>query len=359
MFGLVKTKGWYVAAQLLGWAVYCLFTVVWNSYGPRDEGFDPVHLKRVVNVYLIGLFVSHLLRNFIVRHDWLQMGIGQVLPRLIFGSLVMGVLAVCLQILVHDIFFDELPNILSHGREVILSISLNWSVLLLLWSLFYFAYHYFSLSRVQEIRNLRLVTSMREIELSNLRNQLNPHFMFNAMNSIRALVDEDPKRAKKAITELSSILRNSLLAGRKRIITLEEELEVVEAYLDLEMIRYDERLCVHKQIDPAAMKCMIPPMMLQTLVENAVKHGISRLTQGGDLNIMANVVANELHIKIQNAGTYAPGNGSVTGIGLRNTRKRLNLLFGGAAELKIYNTDEVVVTRIRIPILTEHESINS
>ena len=125
------------------------------------------------------------------------------------------------------------------------------------------------------------------------------------------------------------------------------------------MIRFDERLRVHKQIDSAAMKCMIPPMMLQTLVENAVKHGISRLTQGGDLYIKANVAASELHIKIQNAGTYAPGNGSVTGIGLRNTRKRLNLLFGGAAELKIYNTDEVVVTRIRIPILTEHESINS
>ena len=359
MYSMVKAKGWYITVQLLGWAVYCLLTVVWNSYGPRDDGFDPALLKGIINIYVIGLLVSHLFRNFIVRHDWLQMGIGQVFPRLLFGSLVMGVLAVCMQILVHDIFFDDLESILSHTREEILGISLNWSVLLLLWSLFYFAHHYFALSRVQEIRNLRLVTSMREIELSNLRNQLNPHFMFNAMNSIRALVDEDPKRAKKAITELSSILRNSLLAGRKRIITLEEELQVVDAYLGLETIRFEERLRVHQQIDPDALKCMIPPMMLQTLVENAVKHGISKLTQGGDLHIMANIINEKLLINIKNTGNYDPGNGSVTGIGLRNTRKRLNLLFGGEAELKINNMNDVVVTRIRIPILTEHESINS
>lgn len=351
-----KVKPWYLGVQLLGWAVYCVLTVLWTSYGPQGIGFDPAILKGVINIYLIGILVSHLFRNYIIRNDWLEMGINQVFPRLFMGSAVLGVLAMCLQILIHDIFFDDLRAIISHDRNEILGFTFNWSVLLLLWALFYFAYHYFSLSRQQEIRNLRLITSMREIELSNLRNQLNPHFMFNAMNSIRALVDENPERAKLAITELSALLRNSLISGRKRTVPLAEELELVNAYLDLESIRYEERLKVHREVSPAAMECMIPPMMLQTLVENAVKHGISRLTSGGELKLLAHVADDKLYVDIKNSGHYEPGLAESTGIGLRNTRKRLKLLFGKEAELKIMNNGNAVLTRVRLPIVREDES---
>ena len=347
----LKAKGWYWTAQLIGWSVFSVLTVVWSVYGPDGASFNPAIIKGVVNILFIGVFVSHLFRNYIVRNDWLEMGITQVFPRLLFGSAIMGILAICLQILIHDILFNDLRAILSHNINDLLSFTLNWCVLLLLWALFYFAYHYFSLSRQQEIRNLRLVTSMREIELSNLRNQLNPHFMFNAMNSIRALVDENPERAKVAITELSSLLRNSLLSGRKRIVPLSEELEIVNAYLELESIRYEERLDVKQQISPDASSCMIPPMMLQTLVENAVKHGISKLTDGGQLVINADVLGNQLFIDIKNSGKYEPGAGGSTGIGLRNTRKRLNLLFGKDAELIIRNNGSSVITRVRLPKL--------
>jgi LytS/YehU family sensor histidine kinase len=333
--------------------------VLWTSYGPDNEGFDPALLKGIINIYLIGLGVSHLFRSLIIERDWLQMSIGGILPRLVIGSLVMGVFAMCVQILVHDLFFSDLQRILNHSRGEIMSFTLNWMVLLLLWSLFYFAYHYFVQNQRQEIRNLKLITSMREIELSNLRSQLNPHFMFNAMNSIRALVDEDPERAKTAITELSSIMRNSLLSGRKKLITLEEELALVDAYLDLETIRFEERLSVHKQVADEALPCMIPPMMLQTLVENAVKHGISKLTSGGELHITAESSNGHLHLNIKNSGTFEPGSGNSTGIGLRNTRKRLNLLFGKQADLQISNSNGYVLTRIRIPIQAENESVNN
>ena len=358
MLKWVRSRGLYAVAQLLGWGAYCLFTVLWTSYGPANEGFDPALLKGIINIYLIGLGVSHLFRSLIVKRDWLQMSIGGILPRLVLGSLVMGVFAMCVQILVHDLFFSDLQRILNHSRGEIMSFTLNWMVLLLLWSLFYFAYHYFVQNQRQEIRNLKLITSMREIELSNLRSQLNPHFMFNAMNSIRALIDEDPDRAKIAITELSSIMRNSLLSGRKKLVTLKEELEVVDAYLDLETIRFEERLLVHKNVDPATLPCMIPPMMLQTLVENAVKHGISKLTSGGELFINTRSVGNNLLVDIKNSGQYKPGTAKSTGIGLRNTRKRLNLLFGKKAELSISNTDGYVSTHVRIPIQSEYESID-
>lgn len=359
MLKWVRSRGLYTLAQLLGWGAYCLFTVLWTSFGPANEPFDPALLKGIVNIYLIGLGVSHLFRSLIIKRDWLQMSIGGILPRLIIGSLVMGVLAMCVQILVHDIFFADLQRIMSHSRAEIMSFTLNWMVLLLLWSLFYFAYHYFVQNQRQEIRNLTLINSMREIELSNLRSQLNPHFMFNAMNSIRALVDEDPERAKKAITELSSIMRHSLHSGRKRLITLEEELELVDAYLDLETIRFEERLNVFKEVDQAALTCMIPPMMLQTLVENAVKHGISKLTTGGELHLMAKQLDGCLQINLKNSGTYSPDDTRVTGIGLRNTRKRLNLLFGKEAELNISNSNGYVLTRIRIPLHTQDESIDN
>ena len=191
----------------------------------------------------------------------------------------------------------------------------------------------------------------KEIELNNLRSQLNPHFIFNALNSIRALVDEDPKKSKNAITQLSNILRNSLMVDRKRLIPFKEELETVKDYLGLESVRYEERLKTRFDLDPKAEDYLIPPLMIQTLVENAIKHGISTLRQGGEVAIKSFINNESLVIQIRNAGQYENGKNKVReGYGLVNTRKRLELIYGNQSRFEIKNEDKnTVLTEIVIP----------
>ena len=135
---------------------------------------------------------------------------------------------------------------------------------------------------------------MIEIELNNLKSQLNPHFIFNALNSIRALVDENPSKSKQAINQLSNILRNSLASDKKGLTKFEDELKIVKDYLGLESIRFEERLKTEFEIHPDSQKFLVPPLMIQTLVENGIKHGISKLTPGGVIQLKTFVDNNHL-----------------------------------------------------------------
>jgi len=162
--------------------------------------------------------------------------------------------------------------------------------------------------------------------------------MFNSMNSIRALVDEDPKRAKIAITQLSNILRNTLMMHKNKFITLEEELVLVKDYLELEHIRYEERLSFTINVDPNTVFLQIPPMMIQTLVENGIKHGISKYPEGGEIKISAAKTDDVFIIKIINTGQLNH-NTAETGFGVANTTNRLELLFGKKAEFSLRNLD--------------------
>jgi len=198
---------------------------------------------------------------------------------------------------------------------------------------------------------LKYEAAAKEIELKNLRSQLNPHFIFNALNSIRALVDEDPIKSKKAITQLSNILRNSLTVDRQRMVSFSEELATVKDYLQLEGIRYEERLQTSLEIDPNSEEFLIPPLMIQTLVENGIKHGISTLRGGGMISIHTKVDHNKLLISIRNGGQITANSSiSHTGYGLSNTRKRLELIFGEEASFSIANEDnKTVLTQIVLP----------
>lgn len=215
------------------------------------------------------------------------------------------------------------------------------------WALFYFIYHYFerynSALKYEALKN--------EIELNNLKSQLNPHFIFNALNSIRALVDENPVKSKDAITQLSSILRSSLVINRNKLTRFSDELNTVKDYLDLETIRFEERLSTKFDIDPNSRKFTVPPLMIQTLVENGIKHGISKLKSGGEISVSTQVKDSILHIKIRNNGQlpHQKLNGT-KGFGVENTKQRLKLLYGNQATFKIHNEDEnTVLTEISIP----------
>ena len=194
--------------------------------------------------------------------------------------------------------------------------------------------------------------SLKEAELNKLKSQLNPHFMFNAMNSIRALVDENPQKAKQAVTQLSNILRQTLTLEKNKLISFDDELTLVKDYLALEKIRFEERLHYSLDIDEASSRYKLPPMLLQTLVENAIKHGISKLTKGGMVSITTKYQSetNKLKIEIANSGIYKPDENPQSGYGIQNTKDRLTYVFADGASFFIVNENDVVKTEIVIPL---------
>jgi LytS/YehU family sensor histidine kinase len=218
------------------------------------------------------------------------------------------------------------------------------------WSLIYFGFHYLENYKKTEIQNLRWEATSKDIELNKLKSQLNPHFMFNSMNSIRALIDEDPAKAKEAVTQLSNILRNTLLMNKSREIELEEELRIVKDYLALEKIRYEERLSYEFNIDESALRKLVPPLILQAQVENAIKHGLSKLPKGGVIKINVRLQSNELIMEVINTGQLNEA-ASETGFGFMNSQQRLELLYGKDAAIHIgANNENEVIVKINIPL---------
>lgn len=336
----------YWTSQVLAWGFFALAIVIWSWANSQLTARSLVYW---IMWALVGLLTSHALRAVIRRGRWLDLNIGWVVPRLVLASTLLGGISMLFLGAVHDLFLREYRPVFS-GRAVdLLEPGITWAVLLFGWAVAYFAYHYFLRGRREEIRNLRLEAANRDNQLANLRSQLNPHFMFNALNGIRALVDENPEQAKRAITQLSAILRNAMTSVRRRTVPLGEEIDIVKAYLALEAMRFEERLQVSFDVDPELGRSAVPPMLLQTLVENAVKHGIGRLPRGGEVRISAHRGPNGIVLMVANSGTYSPGVINGTGIGLQNTRQRLELLYGAQATLRIEERHGMVVTEVELP----------
>jgi LytS/YehU family sensor histidine kinase len=214
----------------------------------------------------------------------------------------------------------------------------------------YHLFQYWERSLEAEKARYQLQAIIKENQYQNLKTQLNPHFLFNSLNSIRTLVDVNPDLSKEAITKLSSLLRSSLQMSREKTVTLKQELQTVEDYLAIERIRFDDRLKTTLHIKPDTLSAKLPPMMLQTLVENAVKHGISKSKSGGQIDISAMLTKFHLHLEIINTGQYNP-NTNEQGVGLENTRERLSILYDSNAAFSIENLNEQqVITKIDIPL---------
>ena len=223
--------------------------------------------------------------------------------------------------------------------------------LIALWVLVYAMYHYIRQNRNNQIDKLKLEAVVKSLELKTIKSHINPHFIFNALNSIRALVDENPARARTAITELSNILRSSLQAEKQETVSLEQELDIVKDYLALEQMRFEERLQVELKIDEETLVEPVPPMMLQTLVENAIKHGISKQEAGGRVIITSKYVNNTHELKVINSGELTISKkGSESGFGIKSTQDRLNLLFQEHARFEIKQLpNNMVESKIIMP----------
>jgi sensor histidine kinase YesM len=349
-------KKLYWVSQLCGWLSYVVLMGILNTLD--GASVDSTVLINLVTTFLLGVGTSHLYRKLIIKLNWLRLKIAQLIPRVLGASIVFGAGFIFIHTVVSEI--------LIAGGEFdlvwieVLQLTLNLAVIFMLWSLLYFLYHFINNYRKEEIKNLQWQALQNEIELNKLKSQLNPHFIFNCMNIIRALVDEDPKKSKDSITRLSNILRSSLLMGRKKVISLEEELNLVNDYLNLEETRFEERLQLKMEIEEKALDHLLPPMLLQTLVENGIKHGISKLPEGGEVIIRAKKKGDLLHLEIENSGQLNESLESATGFGLVNTKQRLSLLYGDRAVFEIRNKDpKKVLAIIEIPSETNHFKVQT
>lgn len=222
-------------------------------------------------------------------------------------------------------------------------------ILIALWLLLYLIWHYLERNRKDEVDRLNLEKTVKDLELKTIKSHINPHFIFNSLNSIRALVDENPKRARTAITELSNILRSSLQVEKMETVPLQKELDIVKDYLALEQMRFEERLKVQFDIDEDTLGQPVPPMMLQTLVENAIKHGISKRISGGTIKIISRFTDKDFELIVQNSGNLEKK--SVEGFGFKSTRDRLKFLCNGNAYFKVEEIEgNNVQSRIVMPV---------
>jgi signal transduction histidine kinase len=219
-------------------------------------------------------------------------------------------------------------------------------ILIALWLLIYMVWHYLERNRNDELNRVNLEKTVKELELKTIKSNINPHFIFNSLNSIRALVDENPKRARTAITELSNILRSSLQVEKMETVPLQKELDIVKDYLALEQMRFEERLKVEMDIAEDTLGQPVPPMMLQTLVENAIKHGISKRINGGIIKIISRFTDKNFELIVQNSGNLEKK--SDEGFGFKSTRDRLKFLCNGNAYFKV---EEIEGTRVQSKIV--------
>ncbi len=347
----------YWLSQLGGWLLFSIINiVVIASY----EGMNVKRLLLWVLLGFLGISFTHILRSIIKKNGWLSLSPKKIIIRVLVSSLIIGTIMFAITHGLNVAF-----NITDLSKFKLITpfvIVFNLSSVVLVWCLIYFTVHYFENYQKAEIEALIWEAAVKDFELKTLKSQLNPHFMFNAMNSIRALIEENPELAKNAITKLSNILRYSLKIERNETVPFEEEMKTVEDYLALETVRFEERLKYKINIGPSSAKVEIPPMMIQTLVENGIKHGISKMQNGGEISINSKVIDSKLKIQIKNTGKILEADiKNSTGFGLNNTRHRLNLLYGEEGKFNIHNIDENnVVVEIEIPIGgTKNESFNN
>ena len=209
-------------------------------------------------------------------------------------------------------------------------------------------------SQETERQTLELQVLAQDSELRALRAQIDPHFLFNSLNSISALTNSDPVKARTMIILLADFFRNSLDLGTKKRISLSEELSLIDKFLTIEQVRFGSRLQVRQDIEQKTLECRIPPLILQPLIENAVRHGISQLVEGGTITLRTQFHNGRLKITVENPydPDYVPKKG--TGLGVKNVRSRIQTLYGNEGRVDIEKKNNLFTVEFSFPLTDSH-----
>ena len=322
------TLGW-LQATVLAVAVFLFYAFLCLS------AWYPCRATPLGRVSFIRLLLTHLIAALLISFVWTRAG---------------GVLAYA--ILSHE-KFDAIRRQFEPQHNSIFTIG----VLLYLLSV---AFHYVLIameaSRQADARATEVTIQARDAELKALKAQINPHFLFNSLNSISALTSIDPSRARDMCVLLGDFLRLTLGLGEKTSVRFSEELDLLQKYMAIEKVRFGARLTMLEEIEEDSKSCLLPPLLLQPLVENAVKHGIAGLPEGGQVRLAAQRQNGRLAILVENSWDPDSPPRRSGGLGLKNVQRRLEARYGRDASLRVNNEGELFQVSLNLPAESEEKA---
>jgi hypothetical protein len=329
--------------QLAGWALYLLMIYVTFLTVAAPGTLYGLFVIKLIRT-IIGLCLTCLMRA-VYRRFGTDLPIQQVVPLVLGCSVVFGLAWTLAEMGAAALrspafaFADGLPRIPRNA--------LDYGLTLTAWSALYFGVKYWRQWQAERENALASAALADRAQLEMLRYQINPHFLFNSLNSIRASIDEDADRARRMVTQLSEFLRYSLLHQSSEV-ALGEEVEAVRNYLAIEKTRFEERLEVEFEVEERAERLPTPSFLLNPLVENAIKHGLKSSARPLRVRVSARVRDGALLLEVANTGSLRETEGGGTGVGLRNTRERLEKVYGGRSRLELFEEGGWVRARITI-----------
>lgn len=351
MIQFVKNKKCHFwMLQILGWGGLNLLTLIMSA-----ELSLQYLLFSVSSFFLVGISLTSILRYYFKKNISInKIGLVSILKIIISSLFIVIVLLAfgyCLDFLYENYF------LLTLKEKKFLKLHDNvWSnlfgsiIIIFGWVICYYGIKFFIKHKNEQAEQLEYTSILKEAELNTLKGQINPHFMFNSLNNIRGLMLEDVEKSRIMLNKLSDMLEYTLVKNKVDAITVRDELEMVENYIDLSKIQFEARLKFVKEIEKETLTNLIPPMTIQLLVENAVKHGISNLKAGGIIKLSISAKAPMLLIEVKNTGNLLINNSS-TQIGLKNIKQRLQLLYGIKASFSLKEVEGEVIATIKIPLL--------
>jgi len=343
----------YWKCQVIGWSVASLY---WGYTGWSAPGFlFSLALLHFVSDLVIYILLTHLYRNVALKNGWHKLQLKDLVKIIVPAVIILGgcfmIITVgkiyLLRLYFNTGFSESFFHFLKYNGLAIFMAGIR---LMSIWLLAYHLYHYAQreISITKENARLSLIT--KDAQLNNLSAQLNPHFFFNSLNNIKALVIENPKSARRAVDLLAELLRTSLYSRDIMLISLADELGLVNDYLELEKLRLEERLQQCLEIEDGVKMHLILRLSMQGLVENAIKHGIDKQKEGGLVKIKAGAKNGFIEISVRNPGTLDPVK-MTNGLGLRNLSERIHLQYKGRGKFSIdQQEDGTVLATVLIPI---------
>lgn len=318
--------------QFLGWGTWVGMLVL------RDLTFVPAeYMLERVNVFLLDAVIGMVLTTglrYLYRAVWEQMVFVRIVA-VVFGCWVASQTWRPLKVLITDTEFGASVDLTGYGWVSFISMVPISMSILLIWSVLYFCIKYYQLFQHEKEKGLRSEALAHEAQLRMLRYQLNPHFLFNTLNAISTLIlVKSNDQANQMVTRLSKFLRYSLEHDPLDKVDLSHELQSLNLYLDIEKVRFEERLCIEVDLAPGTEKALVPSMLLQPLVENSIKHAIARCEEGGTIWIAAAECEDrQLCITVTDDGPGAVSHPTSIGVGLKNIRDRLQEIYGDSHKL--------------------------
>lgn len=337
--------------HILGWLI---FTIVNGGVNGYFSGSKSVVLINSL-VGLWGFLITLGYRRYIHKAGWKDYSLSQLVLPALLGTLIVSCIWMAISALVayYGIYFLE-------GQRVPLWIlflngTISGLLIIAIWTALYFSYHFFRRYTQAEVEKWKLEATLKEAQLAGLRTQINPHFMFNALNNIRALILEDGHKARLMLTHLSDLLRYSLAETQHERVSLKTDLETIDYFMALHSIQFEDKLRFETEIEEGLQEVKVPPMLIQLMIENAIKHGIGQQAEGGIIQLSIGKAQDKLSISVKNTGTLADtveDSRASAGVGIQNIKDRLALLYNGEASFSLAEESGMVEAKVNLPLTT-------